>query len=102
MRDQIALYVEKYISADKLNDVLPDTADLDAADDAPWDLVMLVTGLLAEFQNGDRQEDSLREALRPYASWTKEPAQLSTVTPQAGLELRVHVAARTQLLEVRE
>lgn len=101
VRDQISLYVERYISAGELGDRLPGTDALDAASDAPWELVMVTTGLLAEFENGDRTEDGVREALRPYASWAIDRAQLSQVTTSAGLRLRVRVGAGTPLLEVR-
>jgi hypothetical protein len=98
VRDQISLYVEGYISADDLNDALPDTWELDNAHETVASLVMLVIGLLAEQQNGDRLEDALRESLREHVSWTVERSNLSGVTTQPGLDVQVRAGAGTPLL----
>jgi hypothetical protein len=99
VRDQITLYVEGYISADELNDRLPDTWTIDdAAEPSATDLVMRVIGHLAEYQNGARLEEELRQSLADYVSWSIDRSQLSSVTTQSGLEVRVRVAAGTPLL----
>jgi hypothetical protein len=98
VRDQISLYVEGYLSADDLNDKLPDTSDLDEADGEAVSLVMLVIGYLAEYQNGDRLEESLRDALREHASWSIERSSLSGVKTVPGFEVQVRAGAGTPLL----
>lgn len=100
VRDQIALYVEDYISADRLNDLLPDTWQLDELDDdATTDLVMLVLGYLAEYQGGYRPEEELRAALAKHASWSIDRTA-SSVMVRPDLEVRTRVGAGTPLLAV--
>jgi hypothetical protein len=101
VRDQIALFVEGYSSADELNDRLPDLAELDDADDAnTTELVMLVIGLLAEFQSGYQFESDLRNRLAEHAAWSIDRDALATGTTQTGLAVRVRAGAGTPLLAV--
>jgi hypothetical protein len=100
VRDQIALYVEDYISADRLNDALPDTWELDEADESLTELVMLVIGYLAEYQSGGRLDEDLRKALAPYAGWSIDRQSVSNVKSQPGFLVRVGAAAGTPLLAV--
>lgn len=97
VRDQISLYVGGYISADELNDALPDTFDIDEADEQDGtELVMLVIGYLAEYQAEDRTEEGLRAALVGHASWSSEQS-FTTFTTQPGVEAEIRVGARTPL-----
>lgn len=99
VRDQVALFVEGYITADRLNDVLPDTWEIDESNDASLvALTMRVIGHLAEYQSGAVFEEEVRSALAVDASWTINREFLSTVTTQQGLDAQVHAAVDTPLL----
>ena len=98
VRDQISLYVEGYITADDLNDRLPDTSSMDEADEpVGTELLMLVLGYLAEYQSGDRLEVSLREALREHISWSIDRSRETGISLQDGLQVQVRVGAGTPL-----
>lgn len=98
VRDQVALFVEGYLSAERFNDLLPNTELLDEADDpAATTVVMRAIGYLAEYQAGVRLEDEVRRALADDASWSIERSTFSGVTLQAGLEAQVRADVGTPL-----
>ena len=102
VRNQLGLFVNGYLSADRLNDLLPDTFELDeAGDPALMALVMRAIGYLAEYQAGDRQEEDVRRALAPDASWTSNGGTFSAVTrPDGSAEPQVRVAVGRRLQAV--
>lgn len=98
VRDQISLYVEGFITPDELNDRLPDTVAIDQTDEPVGvELFMLVLGYLAEYQNGERPEVSLQDALREHVSWSIDRSRSSSVMTQNGLEIRIRAHAGTPL-----
>jgi hypothetical protein len=73
IRVSISRYLSRDISADDLNDQLPDGWDLDEANDPnASDLALAAIGYLAGYQSRDRDEDELRAALAELISQTVE------------------------------
>jgi hypothetical protein len=61
-------YVAHVISAERLERDLPDGWDLDRQSDADVrSLVLRTMGYLAEYRNGERSENDLRQAIRSLA-----------------------------------
>lgn len=94
VRNQVSLFVAGVLSADRFNDVLPGTAELDEANDPEaMAVVMRAIGYLAEYQSGDRDEDDVRLALASDASWSLNEPKFSGVTPPAPGDSEVQVLA---------
>lgn len=101
VRSQLALFVEDFISAERLTDILPDLSEIDEASDlVATELVMRAIGLLSEYEMGMRLEDDLRRTLAADASWSSDKKTSFSSTPKAGWEIRVSVGAGTPLLAV--
>lgn len=83
IRDHVGRYLAEETSARDLATRLPDGWDIDqsSARDARQ-LLLRIMGYLAEFQNGDRDEDELREELRalfpPVRTYWIEQARRTT------------------------
>lgn len=99
VRNQISLFVEGFLTADRFNELLPDTVALDeSGEPVAIGLVMLAIGYLAEYQAGLRMEEDVREALAQEASWSVERGSYSAVvTLQAGLEAQARADVGTPL-----
>lgn len=73
IRASISRYLDGELSAEDLNDVLPDGWDLDEANDPnATDLALAAIGYLAGYQSGDRTEADLRAALSELVTQTVE------------------------------
>lgn len=71
VRGSINQFLTGSLSAEELNDSLPDGWDLDEANDpVAADLVLATLAYLSGYQAGDRDIDSLREALAALLSST--------------------------------
>ena len=85
VRNHVSLFVNGYVSADRLNDLLPDTGELDdAGDPVAVAVVMRTIGYLAEYQAGDRLEDDVRRSLSKDASWTSDGGVFSAAVTRRG------------------